>query len=263
MSEEFALDGSRMETLRALCDTIVPAIDHVPDPHGHWARSASSYGVPEGIAVDGGHAPARPAGRPGACCSTCLAAQGMVGASQASREQLLRNLSLGIARGRGRAGRTGWPHAPAPLRRAGPEHRPQPDLGCAGVPRAAGSSPGRAPRRSKPLQARKGGHHPGGRRGGRGLGRRRGGDRRQTGRPRRLGGGDRGRGVTSTSPTSTSTSSGPGRTCTGGECQLRPPTANVTLQAGSCLGGRNRGQLDQQHPDQGMGPASSGLRSTG
>ena len=50
MSEEFALDAQRMEVLSALCDTIVPSIEHRPDPHGHWARSASAYGVPQALA---------------------------------------------------------------------------------------------------------------------------------------------------------------------------------------------------------------------
>ena len=44
------LTEPRAEVLRAVCDTVVPAIDHAPDPHGHWARSASSYGVPQALA---------------------------------------------------------------------------------------------------------------------------------------------------------------------------------------------------------------------
>lgn len=31
----------RRAVLRAVCDTVVPALEHAPDPHGHWARAAS------------------------------------------------------------------------------------------------------------------------------------------------------------------------------------------------------------------------------
>ncbi len=89
-----AIEGHRLETLRALCDTVVPAIDHVPDPHGHWARSASSYGVPEGVAETLGALPPDQLEGVGMLLDA-LAMQGFAGASQASREQLLRNVSLG------------------------------------------------------------------------------------------------------------------------------------------------------------------------
>jgi choline dehydrogenase-like flavoprotein len=92
--DELVIDGQRLEVLRALCDTVVPAIDHVPDPHGHWARSASSYGVPEAVAQTlGGLPPDQLAGI--ATLLDILRAQGLLTASQASREQLLRNLSVG------------------------------------------------------------------------------------------------------------------------------------------------------------------------
>ena len=90
---ELVIDGQRLETLRALCDTVVPSIAHVPDPNGHWARSASSYGVPEAVAQTLASVP--PEQHAGICLLLdALAAQGLLGASQASREQLLRNLSL-------------------------------------------------------------------------------------------------------------------------------------------------------------------------
>jgi hypothetical protein len=89
-----AIEGQRMDTLRALCDTVVPAIEHLPDPHGHWARSASSYGVPDGVALTLATLP--PDQLEGVCLLLdVLAMQGFGGASQASREQLLRNLALG------------------------------------------------------------------------------------------------------------------------------------------------------------------------
>jgi choline dehydrogenase-like flavoprotein len=89
-----AIEGQRMDTLRALCDTVVPAIEHLPDPHGHWARSASSYGVPDGVAQTLATLP--PDQLEGVCLLLdVLAMQGFGGASQDSREQLLRNLALG------------------------------------------------------------------------------------------------------------------------------------------------------------------------
>src|SRR5256714_9078797 len=36
-------------TLRLFCDTIVPRIDREPDPHGHWARTATDIGVDQGV----------------------------------------------------------------------------------------------------------------------------------------------------------------------------------------------------------------------
>ena len=89
-----AFEGQRLEILRALCDTVVPSIEHVPDPYGHWARSASSYGVPEGVAETLATLPDEQRAGIGQLLDV-LAAQGLLSASQASREQLLRNLSLG------------------------------------------------------------------------------------------------------------------------------------------------------------------------
>ncbi len=92
--DQIVIDGERMDTLRAMCDTIVPSIPHKPDPYGHWARSASSYGVPEGLAQTLSGLP--PEQHAGICqLLDVLTAQGFLTASQASREQLLRNVSLG------------------------------------------------------------------------------------------------------------------------------------------------------------------------
>lgn len=94
MSEQFVLDAQRMEVLSALCDTIVPSIEHQPDPHGHWARSASSYGVPQGVADTIAMLPADQ--RDGLCLLLdVLGHQGLTRASHLSREQLLRNVSVG------------------------------------------------------------------------------------------------------------------------------------------------------------------------
>src|SRR5438270_445007 len=91
--DELVIDGKRMETLRAICDTYVPSIEHVPDPFGHWSRSASSYGVPEAVAQALSRLPADQ--HAGFCqLLDVLASQGMLSASQASPEQLLGNITL-------------------------------------------------------------------------------------------------------------------------------------------------------------------------
>ncbi len=43
MSEQF--DDARRQTLRAVCDTVVPSIERIPDPHSLWGRSATDLGV--------------------------------------------------------------------------------------------------------------------------------------------------------------------------------------------------------------------------
>lgn len=83
----------QLEVLRAVCDTFVPSIPHVPDPHGLWARSATDVGVDAGILQ-------ALAGLPDADAEGllhllgALGEQGFVAASQLSREQLLRTLTL-------------------------------------------------------------------------------------------------------------------------------------------------------------------------
>ncbi|MBV9212980.1 MAG: GMC family oxidoreductase N-terminal domain-containing protein, partial [Actinobacteria bacterium] len=87
-------EGQR-QALAAFCDTIVPSIEHRPDPHGLWASSASALGVPAGVeelvlgipdeVVRGGLIQ----------LLDVLGQQGITRApSQASREQIVRNLQL-------------------------------------------------------------------------------------------------------------------------------------------------------------------------
>ena len=45
MSEALQLNEAQRATLRALCDTIVPPVEHEPDEHGFWAAKASDLGV--------------------------------------------------------------------------------------------------------------------------------------------------------------------------------------------------------------------------
>lgn len=84
---------SQRATLRAVCDTFVPSLPHPDDPDGFWARAASDVGTDEGLAAFVAELPADQAGGLLQLLDV-LAAQGFVGASQLSREQLLRNVSL-------------------------------------------------------------------------------------------------------------------------------------------------------------------------
>ncbi|NMN96257.1 FAD-dependent oxidoreductase [Antrihabitans stalactiti] len=83
----------RQDALRAICDTIVPAIEHAEDADGFWARKASDLGVD--IAIVGlleGMPPELREGLLGLV--DVIGAQGIVGASQQSREVLLSRTAL-------------------------------------------------------------------------------------------------------------------------------------------------------------------------
>ncbi len=82
-----------VQVLRAVCDTFVPSLEHVPDPHGFWARSATDMGADGGILELLGTLPEEDAAGMLELLEA-LAAQGFLGASRASREQLLRTTSL-------------------------------------------------------------------------------------------------------------------------------------------------------------------------
>src|SRR2546423_15227507 len=45
----FQLDESQRGALRAFCDTIVPPIDHQPDPGGLWRAAATDLGIDAGV----------------------------------------------------------------------------------------------------------------------------------------------------------------------------------------------------------------------
>src|SRR5919205_1196002 len=89
------LSEGQRQALTAFCDTIVPSIEHEPDPHGLWAVSASALGVPAGAeemilgipdeVIRGGLVE----------LLDVLGQQGISRApSQESREQIIRNLQL-------------------------------------------------------------------------------------------------------------------------------------------------------------------------
>src|SRR5947209_5777171 len=93
--------GSRMSEfsdrhralLTTLCDTVIPAIEHQPDPHGFYARKASDLGVPDGVAQIIQTMPDEQ--RAGLLSLLdALEEQNFTRFSQRSREQVLRNLSL-------------------------------------------------------------------------------------------------------------------------------------------------------------------------
>jgi choline dehydrogenase-like flavoprotein len=87
------LTEAQRATLRAVCDTYVPSLPRADDADGFWGRAASHLGVDQGLAdVLAGLPADQSAGM--AQLLDVLAEQGFLGASQASREQLLRNTAM-------------------------------------------------------------------------------------------------------------------------------------------------------------------------
>ncbi len=87
------LSVAHRETLRALCDTVVPSIEHDPDPDGFWARRASEVGADAALADLIATLP--PEQLEGTIdLLDALREQSFEAASQLSREQILRNISL-------------------------------------------------------------------------------------------------------------------------------------------------------------------------
>ncbi len=81
------------QVLRAICDTYVPALEHTPDPHGFWARSATDMGADEAILQMLATLPeADQAGM--LALLDAMGQQGFLDASRLSREQLIRTTSL-------------------------------------------------------------------------------------------------------------------------------------------------------------------------
>ncbi len=86
-------EGERA-TLAAICDTVVPSIERERDPDGLWARKATDLGVDEAAAqlISEIPDPVMLAGL--RQLIGVIGAQGIAHASQPSREQILRNISL-------------------------------------------------------------------------------------------------------------------------------------------------------------------------
>jgi len=87
------LTDVQREVLAAVCDTVVPALQEEGDGDGFFARSASDVGAP--VAVEQ-LLLGMPADQLAGLCELldALAEQGYLGASRRSREQILRNISL-------------------------------------------------------------------------------------------------------------------------------------------------------------------------
>nr|MBA2546292.1 oxidoreductase [Solirubrobacterales bacterium] len=88
------LSDAEQATLAAICDTVVPSIERGRDPDGLWARKATDLGVDVAAAQLISEIP-DPAMRDGLRqLIAAIGAQGIAAASQASREQILRNIGL-------------------------------------------------------------------------------------------------------------------------------------------------------------------------
>ena len=87
------LTDLQRQTLRAVCDTVVPSISRAEDPDGFFARRATDVGADQALLLTLDTLP--PEQAEGMCqLLDALAAQGFNGASQLSREQLFTNVSL-------------------------------------------------------------------------------------------------------------------------------------------------------------------------
>jgi choline dehydrogenase-like flavoprotein len=88
------LSDSQQAILTAVCDTVVPSLPRERDPEGHWARKASDLGVDVGATQLISEIP-DPELRAGMLqLIDAIGRQGITRASQASREQILRNTAL-------------------------------------------------------------------------------------------------------------------------------------------------------------------------
>jgi choline dehydrogenase-like flavoprotein len=90
------LSESQLRVLRALCDTVVPAIERPDDPDGFWARTGTAVGADQGALLVLSTMPAEQRLLLGGLLDV-IASQGFLGASQESREQILATLSLASA----------------------------------------------------------------------------------------------------------------------------------------------------------------------
>ncbi len=87
------LSEGRRAVLQAVCDTVVPSIPRDPDPAGMWRRAATDMGADQGIEQVFSELPEEQfAGMMELLDG--LGQQGFAGLSQASREQVLRNVAM-------------------------------------------------------------------------------------------------------------------------------------------------------------------------
>jgi choline dehydrogenase-like flavoprotein len=87
------LSDAQRETLRAVCDTVVPRFERDEDPHGLWARAATDLGIDAGVEQLLALMPEeQQAGM--AQLLDALEQSGFTRVSQRSREQILRNVAM-------------------------------------------------------------------------------------------------------------------------------------------------------------------------
>ena len=87
------LSDAQRETLRAVCDTVVPRFERDDDPHGLWARKATDLGIDQGVEqLLAGMPDEQQAGM--AELLDGLAEAGITRVSQRSREQILKNVAM-------------------------------------------------------------------------------------------------------------------------------------------------------------------------
>ncbi|CAN5531853.1 GMC family oxidoreductase [soil metagenome] len=88
------LSDAERATLSAICDTVVPSIDRDRDPDGFWARKAGDLGVGEAAAQLISEIPDETVREGLRELISAIGQQGISRASQASSEQILRNIAL-------------------------------------------------------------------------------------------------------------------------------------------------------------------------
>ena len=93
MTDSAMFNESRLEVLRAVCNTVVPSIPHDPDPTGLWSRSATDMGADQGIEQVFSELPEDQFEGMMELLDA-LGQQGFARLSQRSREQVLRNFSM-------------------------------------------------------------------------------------------------------------------------------------------------------------------------
>ena len=136
--------------LRAIADTVVPRVERADDPHGFWARSGSEVGAHEAVAEAIAQMPELQREGLGQLAEG-LARMGFLGASQRSREQLLRNLAaLGPEAAAGAQALVGLSLFFA-YSHPRPADRRQPVLGRVRLPRAGRAAAAAAARPRPPL----------------------------------------------------------------------------------------------------------------
>jgi len=86
------MNETRRAVLRAIADTVVPAIERDEDPQGFWSRPGSDVGAHEAVAEAIAQMPDPQREGLGQLLDG-LVRMGFLSASQRSREQLLRNLA--------------------------------------------------------------------------------------------------------------------------------------------------------------------------